>query len=223
MTGDDARSSNEELQFDRVVSNAPARDATGAPVVTCVSCKRTIDSSYFHVNGRVTCASCRGAIESAVATPTDLGSFLQSLALGILAAIAGAILYFAILFYAHIQLSLLTIAQGYMVGWAIRRGNGNRGGLRYQVMAVVLTYWSVALAYLPLYVNVRERGLNPLLVAVTALELPVLEITHEGVSAILSVIIIGIGLYYAWHMTAGPKLTVSGPYRVGGDSTKTAL
>ena len=130
MTGDDARSSNEELQFDRVVSNAPARDATGAPVVTCVSCKRTIDSSYFHVNGRVTCASCRGAIESAVATPTDLGSFLQSLALGILAAIAGAILYFSILFYAHIQLSLLTIALGYMVGWAIAWGNGNRGVLR---------------------------------------------------------------------------------------------
>jgi hypothetical protein len=37
-----------------------------------------------------------------------------------------------------------------MVGYMVRKGAGGRGGRRFQVLAVVLTYWAVGLAYTPL-------------------------------------------------------------------------
>ena len=37
-----------------------------------------------------------------------------------------------------------------MVGWAIRKGTAGRGGRRFQILAAVLTYWAVGLAYTPL-------------------------------------------------------------------------
>jgi hypothetical protein len=43
----------------------------------------------------------------------------------------------------------VAIAIGFMVGSAIRTATGDRGGLRFQVLAVVLTYWAVGLAYTP--------------------------------------------------------------------------
>jgi hypothetical protein len=40
-----------------------------------------------------------------------------------------------------------------MVGWAVRRGAGGRGGRRFQVLAIALTYGAVALAYTPVVIK----------------------------------------------------------------------
>ena len=68
-------------------------------------------------------------------------------------AIAGAILYYAIIKITSLEIGLAAIAIGYMVGYAIRKATQGRGGRLVQIMAVVLTYWSVGLAYLPLVVE----------------------------------------------------------------------
>ena len=69
---------------------------------------------------------------------------------GLVAAIAGAILYYAVIAISNFEIGIVAIAIGFMVGWAVRKGAANRGGRRFQVLALVLTYWAVGLAYTPL-------------------------------------------------------------------------
>jgi hypothetical protein len=68
----------------------------------------------------------------------------------VVAAILGAILYYAVIAITDFEIGFVAIAIGYMVGWAIRKATANRGGRRYQVLALVLTYWAVGLAYTPI-------------------------------------------------------------------------
>jgi hypothetical protein len=150
MTANDGSAANEELQFDRVVSEAPAGEAKARPLAACVACKKPIEGEYFHVNGKVTCASCRGAIEAAVSTPKGLGLLGRSAGLGVLAAIAGAAVYYAVIAITNFEIGIVAILIGYMVGWAVRKGAAGRGGRRFQILAVALTYWAVGLAYAPI-------------------------------------------------------------------------
>jgi len=99
MTADNASAANEDLQFDRVVSDSPAGEEKARPSAACVACKKPIEGEYFHLNGKVTCASCRSAIAEAVSTPKGLGPLGRSAGLGVLAAIAGA--FQAVLLEAH--------------------------------------------------------------------------------------------------------------------------
>src|SRR4029450_6773668 len=69
---------------------------------------------------------------------------------GLGAAIAGAILYYAVIAITNFEIGIVAIAIGFMVGWAVRKGAGGRGGRRFQVLALVLTYWAVGLAYTPI-------------------------------------------------------------------------
>jgi hypothetical protein len=72
---------------------------------------------------------------------------------GLGAAVAGAILYYAVVAITDFEIGLVSIAIGYMVGFAIRKGTGGLGGRLFQVTAVVLTYWAVGLAYVLLAVG----------------------------------------------------------------------
>jgi hypothetical protein len=54
---------------------------------------------------------------------------------------------------AHLEIGIVAILIGYMVGYAVRKGAGGRGGRRFQILAVALTYASVALAYAPIAVK----------------------------------------------------------------------
>jgi hypothetical protein len=103
-----------------------------------------------------------------------------------------------------------------MVGWAVRKGADGRGGLRFQILAVVLTYWAVGLAYAPLILKDSTMALPVQFFYVFAL--PILVITGGG-SGIITAIIIAVGLRQAWRMTAVPTLKIEGPYRIGSDAT----
>jgi hypothetical protein len=222
MTADDPHAADDELQFDRVISNAPAHAQGDAAqgTVTCKACSKPIDRDYYHLNGKVTCESCRDAISDAVATPEGALPLARAAGLGILAAIAGAALYYGVIALANLEIGIIAIAIGYMVGWAVRKGAGGRGGRRFQVLAVLLTYWAVGLAYAPLFLRNSSMPLPVAFFYVFAL--PIMVITGGG-TGIITAIIIAVGLRQAWQMTAAPTLTIAGPYRVGsGPSATTA-
>ena len=140
------------LQFDHVVAESPTADSS-RPVVTCAGCKSSIDTEYFDVNGNVVCGRCRTAIEAAAETPKGIAPLAIAGLFGLVAGIAGAVVYYAVIAIAHLEIGIIAILIGYMVGYAVRRGAGGRGGLRFQILAVALTYASVALAYTPLAVK----------------------------------------------------------------------
>ena len=145
MAADDPRSSNEELQFDRV-AGTPA----SSPVVTCVVCKTPVTTDYFHINGKTTCEGCKNRVVAATSVPKGAGTMGKALGLGLIAAIGGAALYYAVFKLTGWELSIVAIVIGYMVAWGVRKGSQGKGGRRFQVLAVTLTYLAIGLAYAPI-------------------------------------------------------------------------
>jgi hypothetical protein len=151
MTADNARAEHEELQFDRVASDAPTgASASAGAAVTCAICSTPIHTHYYHVNGMPACARCRETAAAQATTPRGWGPLAWAAALGIGAAIVGAGIYYAVIAITDFEIGIVAILIGYMVGYAVRKGAGDRGGRRFQVLAAVLTYWAVGLAYTPL-------------------------------------------------------------------------
>jgi F0F1-type ATP synthase assembly protein I len=138
------------LQFDTVVPQVTPGKLAMTAGVTCAMCQRAIATEYFDVNGQSVCASCRTQLAQMAETPRSWGVFAKAGLFGLVAAIAGAILYYAVIAITNFEIGIVAIAIGYMVGWTIRKGTAGRGGRRFQVLAVVLTYWAVGLAYTPL-------------------------------------------------------------------------
>jgi hypothetical protein len=143
----------DELQFDQ------AEYATAAPAgPSCGVCKRPIDDAYFELNGKVVCATCRHRIETALRGGSPLGRAIKALLLGSMAALAGAILYYAIVRVTHLNIGLVAIVVGFMVGAAVRKGSANRGGLFYQLLAVFLTYTAIGLMDFSLQLEAALSG-----------------------------------------------------------------
>lgn len=161
MTADDSRVGGDEpqdLQFDRVETATPLGDAAASPAVTCAVCGKSVDREYYHANGKPICDSCRQVVTAAAATPRSVGKLVTAGLFGLGAAIAGAAIYYAVIAIADLEIGIVAILIGYMVGWAVRKGAGGRGGRRFQVLAVVLTYWAVGLAYTPLAFKQLTKG-----------------------------------------------------------------
>ena len=154
MSADEApteRQEPEALQFDRVETSAPPPGEDGAALdVTCVVCGKSVGAEYYTANGKPVCENCRQVALAASVTPRTVGPLLRAGIFGVGAAIAGAAIYYAVIAIANLEIGIVAILIGYMVGWAVRRGSGGRGGRRFQILAAVLTYWAVGLAYTPL-------------------------------------------------------------------------
>lgn len=137
------------LQFDRLVSNAPSTVTASSPMVPCRTCQSPIHSEYYEVDGQPVCDSCRTIVEAHAAAPQRVSHVIKAAVFGIGAAIAGAAIYYAVIAFANLEIGFVAILIGYMVGHSVRKG-AKRGSRGLQVLAVVLTYWSVGLAYTPL-------------------------------------------------------------------------
>src|SRR4030095_13790770 len=117
----------------------------------------------------------------------------------------------------------------------------SRGGRRFQVIALVLTYWAVGLAYVPLVFSemskkeaTEQASTNtnapvaapdapdsfsfPVALAALvgfSLALPVMIVVGSLPSGLISAAIIAFGMQQAWRMTAAPQPQITGPYRIG--------
>jgi hypothetical protein len=229
------------LQFDTV---APVSTVGAAAGVTCANCHQRIDTEYYEANGHAVCGHCRTALEAATEPPRGMGPTIRAPLFGLGAGIAGAAIYFAVMAIAHLEIGIVAILIGYMVGYAVRRGAGNRGGRRMQIIAVALTYLSVAFAYTPLVIatawdkahapanataspsapadtavpDSEPRSVSILRLAVSIgliAALPLLVIVGSMPSGLITAAIIFFGMRQAWRMTGRPNLEFMGPYRVG--------
>ena len=150
---EDTSSTGNELQFERVVTDQLPPAANGAPAVVCAGCHARLEAEYYEINGRPFCADCREKIEAVAETPRGLLPLAIAAIFGLGAALAGAAIYYAVIAVTNFEIGLVAILIGYMVGYAVRKGAGGRGGLRFQILAAVLTYGAVGLAYTSLAVK----------------------------------------------------------------------
>jgi hypothetical protein len=126
-----------ELQFDHAER---ARPTAGT---ACAVCKQPITASYFEINGKIACARCRGRILSVWNRGSAAQRGAKAFGLGALAAALGAAAYFGIAALTGYQFGLIAVLVGLAVGIAVRTGSSGRGGWRYQLLAMFLTYSAV--------------------------------------------------------------------------------
>ncbi len=139
-------SSEEQLDF-----AAPASATVALP--TCANCGREVAGEYWSVGSAVVCGRCKVALQESQQSTGGIvgrgGRFSRALLLGIGGMILGAALWYAVAKFANLEIGLIAIVLGWLVAKGILKGSGDRGGRRYQVMAVILTYLGIGLSYLP--------------------------------------------------------------------------
>ena len=146
----DTRVGSDELQFDRVITGSTSSASPSTLAVACTVCQTPIETEYFDVNGSILCSRCRTVAASAGETPRGIVPLITAGVYGLGAGVLGAVVYYAVIAIAHLEIGIVAILIGYMVGYAVRTGARGRGARRFQVLAVALTYASIALAYAPI-------------------------------------------------------------------------
>lgn len=144
MSDDSQITTPPALQFDRAVFD---QDIT--PALSCQLCQTPIASAYFEVNGQPTCPACRDQLVASVGVDPGMRGVFAAVMAGIGAAVAGALLYYAVLAITGYEVGLIAVVVGLMVGHAVKWGSGGRGGRRYQILAVTLTYLAIISTYVP--------------------------------------------------------------------------
>src|SRR5205809_558776 len=114
----------------------------------CALCKAEIGDTYHHLNGSAICKVCAGQ-RQAVLGPASGRVFGKSVLYGLGAALAGSALYGIVLLATGAEFALLSILIGIMVGKAMMHASGGRGGRKFQIVAVLLTYGSITTGYVP--------------------------------------------------------------------------
>lgn len=152
LSGRSEKSDTPDLQFDRVSTPGDGASTTN-PSASCTACHTQIVDEYYDVNGHAVCANCRVRAVSAAQTPTGLGPLMGAGLFGFGGAILGAIAYYIVAFQLHFGFGLVAILCGYLVGAGVRKGASDRGGRRFQILAILLTYTSIAMAFAPIAVK----------------------------------------------------------------------
>jgi hypothetical protein len=188
----------------------------------CARCSTLLTTQYFVTKGAKLCPACAmqaGSGESAA----DRVVFVRALLFGIGGAIAGLILYSAVIAATHITIGYLALAVGWMVGTAMMKGSHGRGGSQYQIAAALLTYGAISLSSIPIYLYfLYQRHVPVLNVAALIQRLllygllsPFLGFGRSPAWAAIGLIILLVGIRIAWRITRARQLPVTGPYKVG--------
>jgi hypothetical protein len=220
-----------ELQFDKAELGAAAAR-------TCSRCQTTIGEAYFTAGKDVTCAACAQGLGS-TGNSSDL---LRALGYGAGAALVGTLVWLLVMKIFNVELGLIAIMVGLLVGLAVRKGARGRGGPRYQALAMVLTYVSITSSYVPFVLKgIAEKGdtsaeekktgeavsaepvppvktekasAGALVVAVVFVFVIALAAPFlAGANNIMGLFIIGIALYEAWKINR--RIPLQGPFRIG--------
>jgi hypothetical protein len=198
----------------------------------CKSCGQAISGAYYRVNGAQTCADCAGRIKEQMLKDSHT-SFARGVSFGIGGAILGLGIYVAFALATGLMIGYISLAVGYIVGKAIVMGSGGRGGRRYQLAALLLTYSAVSLAAVPIAIsqNMKQRNVQQHaqvsdsaavstpkmspgkalgVLALIGLASPFLELSSPA-HGIIGLVILFVGIRIAWKITAGTPVNILGP------------
>jgi hypothetical protein len=193
---------------------ATAEYAAKDPKLTCAGCRRPISGTYFLINGRPACAECTQQIQARV-TEDSHAAFVRAVVFGIAGALVGFALYVAFALATGIVIGFMSLAVGFLVGKAMSIGSGGVGGRRYQIVAVLLTYLAVSMSAVPIAIyHLQQRGPVRIDIAKAALlgiASPILDL-QDPAHGLIGLVILFVGLRFAWKLTAGRTLNVTGPH-----------
>jgi hypothetical protein len=215
----------EDLQFEHAIP-------INASTQLCAACKTPLTGQYFQAQGIPVCPQCADRINSRQQAPPPI-SLLPAVLYGSAAAFAGFLIYATVSIAFDLQLALISILVGVMVGKAVRKGSKGLGGRPQQILAVTLTYFAITTSYIPVFIHeamktpakTTQTSAAPLsnnttkpslagtvgILLLIALAAPFMSLA-SGFSGILNIVIIFFGLQNAWKLTGRTDLIVTGPY-----------
>ena len=152
--------------------------------------------------------------------PSTNEAFARALLFGVAAAALGSVGY-ALFSLTGFMVSIVAVGIGWLVAKAMMTGSGGLGGRRYQVAAVLFTYFAVTIGDLlhPLWKLYTfgapaSRLLSPLILKYAILG-PFLGL-QNGINGALGLLILFFGLRAAWQIAAGgPGFGQGGRHRGG--------
>jgi len=195
---------------------ATAEYAAGDAKLTCAACRRPISGTYFQINGVPACGECTAKLQAQI--PKDShAAFVRAVVFGIGGALVGFALYVTFALATSLVIGFMSLAVGFIVGKAMHIGSHGVGGRRYQVVAVVLTYLAVSMSAVPIIIHqVHQHGHTVRTGAIGRLAWfgiasPILELQDPG-HGLIGLVILFVGLRFAWKFTAGRTVRVTGPH-----------
>jgi hypothetical protein len=199
--------------------------------LACKSCALPVSGAYYQVNGAITCAKCVERIKDKLLKDSH-AYFSRGILFGIGGAILGFAIYVGFALATGLMIGYVSLAVGYIVGKAIVMGSAGRGGRRYQIAAVLLTYMAVSLAAVPIVISQMRQhraqqqaqagnaaAVNPPkfsvakalgVLVLVGLASPLLALSNP-LQGIIGLIILFVGIRIAWKMTAAAPTRILGP------------
>lgn len=238
-----------------------ATSAGGLPIPeaprVCQRCNMMLDHEYILVHGKPACEYCAGKLRNepkpAGAAAASTGDPIRdaaargisapggaplALAYGFAASLVSATAYAAIVIATQFEIGFMAIGVGWLIGKAVRSGNGRRVGTGLRAGAIILVYLAMVLAYTGIgvysvynatdeasapYKEMLDESMSKLRDAgagatATVLLVSVLSmsVVFPFVGGFFGLLFLAIGMHQAWS-TAGAKDEFdgeSGPVRV---------
>jgi uncharacterized protein (DUF983 family) len=207
-----------------------AEYAPNTTAVACAACRTAISGQYFSINGAPACPECTRKFQEQM--PKDShGAFVRGVVFGIAGAMVGLALYVGFALATGIVIGWASLAVGFIVGKAMSLGSRGVGGRRYQVVAVLLTYLAVSMSAVPIALyEMRQQpsqaqtsdvptqhreamsaGKAVGVLALVGIASPFLEL-GDPVQGIIGLVILFVGIRFAWRFTAGRDVNITGPH-----------
>ncbi|HEV3190757.1 MAG TPA: hypothetical protein VGY54_09695 [Polyangiaceae bacterium] len=134
--------SDSELSFDR----ATYAKGEGA---ACTSCKGPLGGSYWKWQQHVVCAGCREGLQRSLAQSQSPARLAKAVMVGGGTALACGAAYAVVTAATNVRFALATIGIAFVIAKVVRQASGGIGGVRFQVVAVALTYLAATMGYIP--------------------------------------------------------------------------
>ncbi len=135
---------DEDLNFDQAQYSQQS-DA----LARCQGCNQMLETLYYDINGQLVCPACKDNLNEFHDSKGGFKRFWKAIGLGLPAAALGSGIYYGISALTGYEFGLVAIVIGLLVGGAVKKGSSGRGGWKYQTLAIILTYMSIASTYVP--------------------------------------------------------------------------
>lgn len=186
----------------------------GPAAAQCAACHQVLVGQYFTAGPLTVCGRCAEQLKAGPPTGGGVVRTFKAVLFGCGAGLVGATGYGLIIHYAKVELALVTILIGWMVGRSVRAGSEGRGGRWYQLLGAVLTYGWCMMAYVPDVVEALTNAKEavPLVAAVVMAPFIALIVPFSGEMGVLGTLILAFGVWRGWAEPAKVEIPIEGPF-----------
>lgn len=119
-------------------------------IIECSNCQKSVLGSEAHCfrgkNGEdfYLCSDCKAQIDEAFQQETANPNYFGAITLGVLAGIVAGAVWFLIEILTGYRIGYVALGAGYLIGWAVIWGAGQKRGSSLQLISTVISLLSIS-------------------------------------------------------------------------------